>query len=306
MKIDNLEYRKALGKFVTGVAIVTTCEIDGTPRGFTANSFTSVSLDPPLILICIGDFNESLELFKNSKHFSVNILSENQMDISNLFASPSSRKFENTKWTKGDLGSPIIKGALAWFECKNHDQISSGDHIILIGNVKSFKENSGLPLGYYSGNYITLNNEKSLVSAIEKNTKTILGLIIEKSNSILFYEDNKSNELSLPSIGSQGEQSNTSNLIEKFSGLGFKVKLDFVYSVYEDKSLNAVCIYYRCKDNAKPPKAYKYIKFEDIEWKKIKDKALIIMLKRYIEEANHGNFAIYMGDEKSGLTQTLK
>jgi flavin reductase (DIM6/NTAB) family NADH-FMN oxidoreductase RutF len=306
MKIDNLEYRKALGKFVTGVAIVTTCEIDGTPRGFTANSFTSVSLDPPLILICIGDFNESLELFKNSKHFSVNILSENQMDISNLFASPSSRKFENTKWTKGDLGSPIIKGALAWFECKNHDQIRSGDHIILIGNVKSFKENSGLPLGYYSGNYITLNNEKSLVSAIEKNTKTILGLIIEKSNSILFYENNKSNELSLPSIGSRGEQSNTSNLIEKFSGLGFKVKLDFVYSVYEDKNLNAVCIYYRCKDNAKPPKAYKYIKFEDIEWKKIKDKALIIMLKRYIEEANHGNFAIYMGDEKSGLTQPLK
>ena len=306
MKIDNLEYRKALGQFVTGVTIVTTCEIDGTPRGFTANSFTSVSLDPPLILICIGDFNESSELFKKSKHFAVNILNENQMDISNLFSSPTSKRFEKTQWIKGDLGSPIIKGSLAWFDCKNHDQIRSGDHIILIGNVKSFKKKSGRPLGYYSGNYISLNNEKSLVSAIEKNTKTILGLIIEKSDSILFYEDNKTNELFLPSIGSQGEQSNTSNLIKKFSGLGFKVKLDFVYSVYEDKNLNAVCIYYRCKDNAKPPKAYKYIKFEDIEWKKIKDKALIIMLKRYIEEANHGNFAIYMGDEKSGLTQTLK
>ena len=306
MKIDNLEYRKALGQFVTGVTIVTTCEIDGTPRGFTANSFTSVSLDPPLILICIGDFNESSELFKKSKHFAVNILNENQMDISNLFSSPTSKRFEKTQWIKGDLGSPIIKGSLAWFECKNHDQIRSGDHIILIGNVKSFKKKSGRPLGYYNGNYISLNNEQSLVNAIEKNTKTILGLIIEKSDSILFYEDNKTNELFLPSIGSQGEQSNTSNLIKKFSGLGFKVKLDFVYSVYEDKNLNAVCIYYRCKDNAKPPKAYRYIKFEDIEWKKIKDKALIIMLKRYIEEANHGNFAIYMGDEKSGLTQTLK
>ena len=306
MKIDNLEYRKALGQFVTGVTIVTTCEIDGTPRGFTANSFTSVSLDPPLILICIGDFNESSELFKKSKNFAVNILNENQMDISNLFSSPTSKRFEKTQWIKGDLGSPIIKGSLAWFECKNHDQIRSGDHIILIGNVKSFKKKSGRPLGYYSGNYISLNNEQSLVNAIEKNTKTILGLIIEKSNSILFYEDNKTNELFLPSIGSQGEQSNTSTLIKKFSRLGFKVKLDFVYSVYEDKNLNAVCIYYRCKDNAKPPKAYRYIKFEDIEWKKIKDKALIIMLKRYIEEANHGNFAIYMGDEKSGLTQTLK
>ena len=208
MKIDNLEYRKALGQFVTGVTIVTTCEIDGTPRGFTANSFTSVSLDPPLILICIGDFNESSELFKKSKHFAVNILNENQMDISNLFSSPTSKRFEKTQWIKGDLGSPIIKGSLAWFECKNHDQIRSGDHIILIGNVKSFKKKSGRPLGYYSGNYISLNNEQSLVNAIEKNTKTILGLIIEKSDSILFYEDNKTNELFLPSIGSQGEQSN--------------------------------------------------------------------------------------------------
>ena len=86
MKFDNLEYRKTLGKFVTGVTIITTCEKDGTPRGFTANSFTSVSLEPPLILICIGDFNEGLELFKNSEYFAVNILNEAQVDISNLFA----------------------------------------------------------------------------------------------------------------------------------------------------------------------------------------------------------------------------
>ena len=88
MKFDNLEYRKTLGKFVTGVTIITTCEKDGTPRGFTANSFTSVSLEPPLILICIGDFNEGLELFKNSEYFAVNILNEAQVDISNLFAQP--------------------------------------------------------------------------------------------------------------------------------------------------------------------------------------------------------------------------
>ena len=98
MKFDNLEYRKTLGKFVTGVTIITTCEKDGTPRGFTANSFTSVSLEPPLILICIGDFNEGLELFKNSEYFAVNILNEAQVDISNLFAQPVKNKFEEIKW----------------------------------------------------------------------------------------------------------------------------------------------------------------------------------------------------------------
>ena len=162
MKFDNLEYRKTLGKFVTGVTIITTCEKDGTPRGFTANSFTSVSLEPPLILICIGDFNEGLELFKNSEYFAVNILNEAQVDISNLFAKPLKNKFKEIKWSNSKFGVPIIKGALAWLECKNFDQIRSGDHLILIGNVKNFHNEGGYPLAYYNGNYVSFNNETSL------------------------------------------------------------------------------------------------------------------------------------------------
>ena len=191
MKFDNLEYRKTLGKFVTGVTIITTCEKDGTPRGFTANSFTSVSLEPPLILICIGDFNEGLELFKNSEYFAVNILNEAQVDISNLFAQPVKNKFEEIKWSNSKFGVPIIKEALAWLECKNFDQIRSGDHLILIGNVKNFHNEGGYPLAYYNGNYISFNNETSLVNAMEKDSKTIIGAIIEKNNSIMFknFED---------------------------------------------------------------------------------------------------------------------
>ena len=100
MKFDNLEYRKTLGKFVTGVTIITTCEKDGTPRGFTANSFTSVSLEPPLILICIGDFNEGLELFKNSEYLENNILclpTHNKMSIKyiNLICDEINNFFKN-------------------------------------------------------------------------------------------------------------------------------------------------------------------------------------------------------------------
>ena len=306
MKFDNLEYRKTLGKFVTGVTIITTCEKDGTPRGFTANSFTSVSLDPPLILICIGDFNEGLELFKNSEYFAVNILNEEQVDISNLFAQPVKNKFEEIKWSNSKFGVPIIKGALAWLECKNFDQKRSGDHLILIGNVKNFHNEGGYPLAYYNGNYISFNNETSLVNAMEKDSKTIIGAIIEKNNSILFFDDSKNNILKLPVIGENGEPSNTTKLVSKYSNIGLKMSLDFVYSVYEDKRLDAVCIYYRSKGYETIPKGYKYVKFNDINWEKIKDKALVIMLKRYIEEANQGDFAVYMGNETTGLTQTLK
>ena len=306
MKFDNLEYRKTLGKFVTGVTIITTCEKDGTPRGFTANSFTSVSLEPPLILICIGDFNEGLELFKNSEYFAVNILKESQVDISNLFAQPLKNKFEEIKWSNSKFGIPIIKGALAWLECKNFDQKRSGDHLILIGNVKNFHNEGGYPLAYYNGNYISFNNETSLVNAMEKDSKTIIGAIIEKNNSILFFDDSKNNILKLPVIGENGEPSNTTKLVNKYSNIGLKLRLDFVYSVYEDKRLDAVCIYYRSKGDETIPKGYKYVKFNDINWEKIKDKALVIMLKRYIEEANQGDFAVYMGNETTGLTQTLK
>ena len=306
MKFDNLEYRKTLGKFVTGVTIITTCEKDGTPRGFTANSFTSVSLEPPLILICIGDFNEGLELFKNSEYFAVNILNEEQVDISNLFAQPVKNKFEEIEWSNSKFGVPIIKGALAWLECKNFDQKRSGDHLILIGNVKNFHNEGGYPLAYYNGNYISFNNETSLVNAMEKDSKTIIGAIIEKNNSILFFDDSKNNILKLPVIGENGEPSNTTKLVSKYSNIGLKMSLDFVYSVYEDKRLDAVCIYYRSKGDETIPKGYKYVKFNDINWEKIKDKALVIMLKRYIEEANQGDFAVYMGNETTGLTQTLK
>ena len=306
MKFDNLEYRKTLGKFVTGVTIITTCEKDGTPRGFTANSFTSVSLEPPLILICIGDFNEGLELFKNSEYFAVNILNEAQVDISNLFAQPVKNKFEKIEWSNSKFGVPIIKGALAWLECKNFDQKRSGDHLILIGNVKNFHNDAGYPLAYYNGNYISFNNETSLVNAMEKDSKTIIGAIIEKNNSILFFDDRKNNILKLPVIGEKGEPSNTTKLVSKYSNIGLKMSLDFVYSVYEDKRLDAVCIYYRSKGGHKIPKGYKYVKFNDINWVEIKDDALVIMLKRYIKEANQGNFAIYMGNETTGLTQTLK
>ena len=264
MSINSVELRKTLGQFATGVTVVATTQEDGTPRGFTANSFTSVSLNPPLILVCISEDNESKNLFCKSKFFTVSVLNEKQKETSNLFASNSSKKFKLSTWHIGNLDIPLIEDSLAWFECQNHKTIVAGDHIILIGKVLHYGRNDGFPLGYFQGNYISLGNNQTLVDTITKKTKTIIGIIFDNNNSILFEKNKKTGDLTLPSISNKGEKTNISNLLEKFEVFGFKSEVDFIYSVYEDKNLKAVCVYYRSKVINPAPKGYSYISFSKI------------------------------------------
>src|SRR5262245_29804115 len=111
---DSREVRDALGAFVTGVTVVTTVADNGQPRGFTANSFTSVSLDPPLVLVCISKAAWSVAIFQEAKGFAVNILADNQRAISHLFATKESKKFEAVAWSPGPAGNPVLDGAAAW------------------------------------------------------------------------------------------------------------------------------------------------------------------------------------------------
>ena len=148
---DNRELRTAFGSFMTGVTIVTTAGVDGQPRGFTANSFTSVSLEPPLLLICIGKSAASMEVFRQARGFAVNILSEAQKDTSVLFASKRADKFEAARWRPGPFGNPLIEGSAAWFDCARYQVIDAGDHIILMGHIEAFSYSDANPLGYARG-----------------------------------------------------------------------------------------------------------------------------------------------------------
>ena len=115
-KIDRLELRKALGSFVTGVTVATTIDAEGRPRGLTANSFTSVSLDPPLVLVCVGSSAASHSAFHGCARFAVNVLSQKQQEASMLFASKAPDKFQRTAWRPGTGGMPILHDALGWFQ----------------------------------------------------------------------------------------------------------------------------------------------------------------------------------------------
>jgi len=153
--LDTKALRDAFGQFMTGVTVVTAVADDGTPVGFTANSFTSVSMDPPLLLVCPGNHLSSLDVFRNCKHFAVQVLADDQKDISNAFARSNGDKFSTGLWSPNECGVPLLSGALATFSCATHQSIEAGDHLVLFGQVKSFKTGDGCGLGYWKGDYIS-------------------------------------------------------------------------------------------------------------------------------------------------------
>ena len=173
-KIDQEGKRKlrnAFGSFATGVTIVTTCQPDGKPRGFTANSFTSVSLDPPLLLVCVAKEAFSCNTFAEADHFAVNVLASDQKEISSLFASQSAKKFETTKWQANSQKIPLIEGTVANFSCARHRLVDGGDHLILIGEVLNFEVRKGTALGYYNGVYFAIEHELATVGVVNHLTK---------------------------------------------------------------------------------------------------------------------------------------
>ena len=148
------ELRNALGSFATGVTIITTRDRDGKPHGMTANSFTSVSLNPPLVLWSSSLYAQSLPAFQESSHFCVNILAYDQIELSNKFAKQADDKFVNVDHIIPESGAPVIVGSAAHFECRNEFRHYGGDHIIFIGHVERFAYTDKPTLLFGRGKYM--------------------------------------------------------------------------------------------------------------------------------------------------------
>lgn len=162
VKIDPLQFRRALGNFATGVTIVTAQNQQGEKVGVTANSFNSVSLDPPLILWSIDKKSSSFPVFEQATHFAVNILSGSQIDLSNKFARRNIDKFEGTSFQHGAGLTPVLENCSAVFECERHQVIEGGDHWIIIGKVVNFHDQGRSPLLYHQGAYSSVIPHPSL------------------------------------------------------------------------------------------------------------------------------------------------
>ena len=150
---DPRELRRALGRFATGVTVVTTVGETGEPVGLTANSFSSVSLDPPLILWSLGNTATSLPAFMQAEWFAVNVLGSHQHHLSNRFATQGGEKYEGVDYEVGLGGCPVLLDSLACFECTVFDRVAAGDHTIFLGKVERLTHREGVPLLYSSGRY---------------------------------------------------------------------------------------------------------------------------------------------------------
>ncbi len=158
MAIDDQGFKDALKLWASGVTVVTSNSEKHGLKGMTATSFSSVSLEPPQILVCINKSADTGEAVLDGKSFAINILNSDQQEVSNQFAGGTSQeeRFANVKWHKGGTGSPVFDDALASIECKVVGQVLAGSHWVIIGEVQNATCNSGKPLLYFDSSYCEL------------------------------------------------------------------------------------------------------------------------------------------------------
>jgi flavin reductase (DIM6/NTAB) family NADH-FMN oxidoreductase RutF len=155
-KIEKQQFRRICGKFASGITIATVKDASGAPHGMTANSFTSVSMTPPLVLICVDHSARILEHFRIGPHFGVNILGAGQKHLSDKFAGRGYDRFEGVEWFPGETGVPLLPGVLATIECARVNLVTAGDHDIVIGEVLHANCQDGEPLVFYASEYRSL------------------------------------------------------------------------------------------------------------------------------------------------------
>lgn len=294
------ELRDAFGSFMTGVTVVTTCKDDGTPLGFTANSFSSVSLDPALLLVSIAKTSSNYNNFANASHFAINILAEEQKDISNTFARPSDDRFANLAWTKSASHNPVIDQVSAWFDCTTYQVVDAGDHAILIGKVEDFGSAGFAGLGYYRGAYFT--PAKSSTDVIS-SMKVMMMALIGHENQILL-EQTQDQKWTLPHL--MVEKDGAEKALEKiFAAYQPEASPSFIYSVYDDVTTQQQYIAFLCNTPIAHATKGQFVDLNDLEQLTFVDSALESMLMRYRKENHLKTYGVYYGNQISGTVRQI-
>jgi flavin reductase (DIM6/NTAB) family NADH-FMN oxidoreductase RutF len=300
--LDRLDLRRAFGSFATGVTVVTTRDKAGNVYGFTANSFTSVSLDPPLLLVNIAKTAFGLDVFTHADWFAVNILAESQKNLSNVFASKGADKFKSVDWTEKKTGSPVFDGVIGWFDCASYQQVDAGDHIILIGRVLDYGYNADSPLGFCRGAYVSFGLSPQMLQLVSGDGSLKVGALIEHNEQILLQTDALTGEVKIPVSDSVGDSSTGEGLIGGLASIGIEAHLPFLFSAYHDGKIRHV--YYRGEilstSDVLENKNLHFYNYDDIPWQAISDSKITSMLKRFISEHSLGNYAVYIGDDDQG------
>ncbi|MCA0255073.1 MAG: flavin reductase family protein [Proteobacteria bacterium] len=298
---DPRALRSAFGAFATGVTVVTAMDENGKPLGFTANSFTSVSLDPPLLLACLARTSRNFEAMTKARGFAINILAETQKEISNTFARPSEDRFAQVEWKVGPFGAPVLAGTAAWFDCSLEQVIEAGDHVILLGRIEAFENSELNGLGYVRGSYFVPMLAGKAVSVASEGP-ICLSAVIERDGAILMVgEDTKS----LPGCDLDGGEplGALQEALEHLTGL--PVSIGFLYSVYEDQKTQRQHIVYRAFVGEGAASGGAFIPLENLAAQSFDSSATADIVNRFSSESSLGNFGVYFGNETSGRIHSI-
>ncbi len=295
--------RGALGMFVTGVTIITKIDADGRPRGLTANSFTSVSLDPPLVLACIARGSASYDTFQGPGGFAINVLSDAQRELSDRFASTSPDKFAGVDYRLGLGGAPVIDASLAWLDCATERIVEAGDHIIVIGRVADFGAGAGRPLAYCQGAYLSFGAEQDAVFRPQGKSVTV-DCIADFGDAILLHAVDVDGERkwTLPGVAlARGERGGLAALARFVKGFGTAIDVNFIYSVYETPHDDAVHIVYRGTLSGPPASAEVRLFAEnEMPWDDLAHRQIREAVERYFKERAFDQFGVYVDTEEGG------
>ncbi|GLS23217.1 flavin reductase [Labrys miyagiensis] len=302
--IDPVALRRAFGTFVTGVTVITTREADGTPRGMTANSFTSVSLDPPLLLVCVGKSASSFQAFSAAPSFAVNLLHEGQVGVSGVFASKAADKFQTVTHDRVHTGAPILTDSLTWFDCSVHDRVDAGDHVILIGEVRAFGTSPSAPLGFCRGRYASVKDP--LPAGWLASHGMIIGYLVEAEDHLLMRADGKGGWV-LPTAKRRKADS---QLMLEGGELSLVPEDTFLYSVFDVADSDPGYLIYRARlaegAAAALPAGLQFFPVDDLPYDLVPTHELRSMLCRYARERREKRFGIYMDTGDGGRVAMME
>ncbi len=296
---DPLALRSAFGSFMTGVTVVTGRSADGTPVGFTANSFSSVSLDPPLLLVCPGKFLSSFEAFSQSTQFAVNVLSEGQEEVATTFASFKGDRYARTPHFEDPLGNLMITGALARFSCTTHQVIGAGDHAILIGQVQHFDHQAGQGLGYANGQFFSLGLERAALE--QDGGVATCGAIITQGDAVLLERTAKGYRP--PQAVCQDRGHLREAFTQALSARGLSATLGPAYSVFDDSNMHFS--YFLATAPVGATSHFEAVPIDTISSLDFASKAITDMMTRFALETRSHSFGLYIGDATRGDVHPL-
>ncbi len=297
--VDLRKLRNAFGTFMTGVTVVTAVNEKRVPVGFTANSYTSVSLNPPLVLVCPAMALGSIDVFNTSRRFAINILADDQQSVSNIFAACTGDRFAQVAWRPDDAGCPLLTGAAAYFSCSVHDRVTAGDHLVLIGRVERFDTTGKAGLGYANGGYFSLGLERRAAD-LPVGTGTVnVGAIIEHDGRILL--ESTPSGLRPPQTRASRRTGMLAIVRAHLAATELDVEIGPVYSMFESAATGEYSVYYRgSAANDKTGGLGAYYPAAQLLSLDYSTRAVADMMHRYQLERQNGVFCLYVGDEAEG------